>query len=169
VTRDDRRESTEMTPEEIDSFLESERTLTLVTLRPDGSPTAHPMWFAKLGDFLFMNTLRKSLKVRNISKHARVCAVVEAGETYFELRGVRVEGPCEIVTDEGEIAGAQAAQAAKDERIGSGMLEMPDWFSESRKRHLGQGDRVVLRIPMERVYSWDFSKVRDHYTRTSIG
>lgn len=164
---DERRAATQMTPDEIDDFLESERTLVVVTLRPDGSPVAHPMWFAKLDNALYINTRRKSLKARNVSRDARVCAVVEAGETYFELRGVRVEGRCEEVTNDEEIARAQAAQAAKDERIGSGMREMPQWFSGSRKRRLDQGDRVVLRIPMERVYSWDFSKVRSHYARRS--
>ncbi len=156
-----------MTSGEIDDFLASERTLVLVTLRPDGSPVAHAMWFAKLGDALYINTRRKSLKTRNVSQDERVCALVEAGESYFELRGVRVEGCCVEVTDEDEIARAQSAQAAKDERIGSGMRDMPEWFEGSRKRRLGQGDRVVMRIAMERVYSWDFSKVRGHYARGS--
>lgn len=154
-----------MTPEEIDAFLESERTLILVTLRGDGSPVAHPMWFAKLGNALYLNTRRQSLKNRNVSGDARVCAVVEAGETYFELRGVRVEGRCEEVTDAREIARAQAAQAAKDARIGSGMRETPEWFSGSRERRLARGSRVILRIPIERVHSWDFSKLRSHYER----
>ena len=167
MAADEGRATSQMTPAEIDAFLESERTLTLVTLRPDGSPVAHPMWFAKLGSALYINTQRKSLKSRNVARDARACAVVEAGESYFELRGVRVEGRCEEVTDPEEITRAQAAQAAKDERIGSGMREMPEWFSQSRERRLGQGDRVVLRIPMERVHSWDFSKVRDHYARAA--
>jgi len=156
-----------MTPAEIDAFLDTQRTLVLVTLRPDGSPVAHPLWFAKLGDALYVNTRRESLKNRNVSGDARVCAVVEAGDSYFELRGVRVEGRCEPVEDPEEIARVQAAQAEKDRRIGSGMGEMPEWFSESRERRLDRGDRVLLRIPMERVYSWDFSKVRRHYARAS--
>ena len=156
-----------MTPAEIDAFLDTQRTLVLVTLRPDGSPVAHPMWFAKLADALYVNTRRLSLKNRNVSGDARVCAVVEAGDSYFELRGVRVEGRCEPVEDPEEIARVQAAQAEKDRRIGSGMGEMPEWFSESRERRLDRGNRVLLRIPMERVYSWDFSKVRRHYARAS--
>ena len=169
MARDERRAVTQMTPDEIDAFLESERTLVLVTLRPDGSPVAHAMWFAKLEKALYVNTQKKSLKNRNVSHDARACAVVESGESYFELRGVRVEGRSEEVTDDDEIARAQAAQAAKDERIGSGMRELPEWFSSSRERRLGKGDRVVLRIPMERVHSWDFSKLREHYERLSEG
>jgi hypothetical protein len=94
-----------------------------------------------------------------------VCAVVEAGQAYFELRGVRVEGRCERVDDPDEIARVEAAQAEKERRIGSGMGELPGWFAESRGRRLARGERVLLRIPIERVYSWDFSKARKHYTR----
>jgi hypothetical protein len=54
--------------------------------------------------------------------------------------------------------------AGKGARIGSGLAELPDAFSESRSRRLARGDRVLLRIPMERVFSWDFSKVRRHYS-----
>jgi PPOX class probable F420-dependent enzyme len=165
MAKEKRRAPTQMTPNEIEAFLDSQRTLILVTLRPDGSPVAHPMWFAKLGGALYINTRRDSLKARNVSHDPRVCAVVEDGESYFELRGVRVEGACEEVTDDDEIARAQAAQSAKDERIGSGMREMPEWFAGSREERLGQGDRVVLRIPIERVHSWDFCKVRSHYAR----
>ncbi len=157
--------ATEMTPAEISDFLDSRRTLVLVTLRADGSPVAHPMWFTRLGGALYVDTRRRSLKSRNVGRDARVCAVAEAGETYFELRGVRVEGRCEEVKDPDEIARARAAQAQKDARIGSGLGEMPAWFSDSRERRLERGDRVLLRIPMQRVFSWDFSKVRGHYGR----
>jgi len=155
--------STEMTPAEIDEFLESQRTLVLVTLRPDGSPVAHALWFTKLGRSVYVNTRRDSLKYRNVVRDPRVCAVVEAGEAYFELRGVRIEGRCERVEDPEEIARVQAAQAEKEARIGSGMGELPEWFSKSRARRLERGERVMLRLPLERVYSWDFSRVRAHY------
>ncbi len=152
-----------MTPAEVDAFLESQRTLVLVTLRPDGSPVAHPMWFTKLGKSLYVDTRSDSLKCRNVARDARVCAVVEAGESYFELRGVRVEGRCERIGDPEEIARVQVAQAEKSLRIGNGLEQLPEWFSGSRARRLDRGARAMLRIPMQRVYSWDFSKVRVHY------
>jgi PPOX class probable F420-dependent enzyme len=157
--------STEMTRAEIGAFLDSQRTLVLVTLRPDGSPVAHPMWFTRLGDALYVDTQRSSLKRRNVARDARVCAVAEAGESYFELRGVRVEGRCEEVKDPGEIARARAAQTEKNARIGSGLGELPAWFADSREQRRERGERVLLRIPFQRVYSWDFSKARGHYAR----
>ena len=154
---------TAMSPAEIDRFLDEQRTLVLVTLRADGSPTAHALWFVRLGSALYVNTRADSLKARNLSRDARACALVEDGESYFELRGVRIEARCTPVSDPDERRRVEAAQAEKDGRIGSGMTEMPDWFARNRSRRLERGDRVVLKIPMERVYSWDFGKSRGHY------
>jgi PPOX class probable F420-dependent enzyme len=156
-----------MRPAEIDAFLDAQRTLVLVTLRPDGSPVAHPMWFARLGRSLYLDTRDGCLKHRNLLRDPRACAVVEAGESYFALRGVRIEGRCEPVQDPEEIARVRAAQAEKEARIGSGTQELPTWFAASRAARLERGARVVLRLPMQRVFSWDFSKVRDHYAGSS--
>ena len=158
---------TAMDPGEIEIFLGSQRTLVLVTLRPDGSPVAHPLWFTKLGNAVYVNTRRDSLKWRNLGHDNRVCAVIEAGESYFELRGVRIEGRCTPVEDPKEIARVQAAENEKNERMGSGLGELPEWFSKSRARRLDRGDRVMLRIAMDRVFSWDFSKARRHYASVS--
>jgi hypothetical protein len=155
--------STRMSPTEIDEYLASQRTITVTSLRPDGSPVAHPLWFVKLGENVYVDTRTNSLKHRNILNDPRVCAVVESGESYFELRGVRIESACQPVSDPGEIDRALAALGKKDLALGSGMTEMPDWFSKTRDQRRSRGDRVMLRIPMERVYSWDFSKTRRHY------
>ncbi len=155
--------ATSMSPAEVDEYLASQRTITVTTLRPDGSPVAHPLWFVKLEQSVYFDTQTNSLKHKNILNDPRVCAVVESGESYFELRGVRIEGACQPVSDDEEILHVQTALAEKYLALGSGMAEMPDWFSKSRSQRRSRGDRVLLRIPMERVYSWDFSKARKHY------
>ena len=76
---------------------------------------------------------------------------------------MRIESACQPVSDPEEIDRALAALGEKDLALGSGMTEMPDWFSKSRDQRRSRGDRVMLRIPMERIYSWDFSKTRRHY------
>ena len=161
--------TTGMSPGEIEEFLASQRTIVVTTLRRDGSPVAHPLWFVKLGTSVYVDTRTDSLKHRNILHDSRVCAVVESGESYLELRGVRIEGHCQPVTDREEIEHVQAALGEKDAKLGSGMAQMPDWFSESREQRRSRGDRVMLRIPMERIYSWDFSKVRGHYEKKRPG
>jgi hypothetical protein len=114
-----------------------------------------------------VNTREDSLKRRNLARDARVCAVVETGESYFELRGVRIEGRCTPVEDPEEIARVENAEAEKSARIGSGLGELPEWFSQSRARRRDRGDRVLLRIAMERIFSWDFAKARRHYAAAS--
>jgi nitroimidazol reductase NimA-like FMN-containing flavoprotein (pyridoxamine 5'-phosphate oxidase superfamily) len=155
--------ATSMSPAEVEEYLASQRTIVVTTLRPDGSPVAHPLWFVKLGRNVYIDTRANSIKHRNILNDPRVCAVVESGESYFELRGVRIEGACQPVTDDEEIERVQAALDEKDRVLGSGMAEMPDWFAKNRTERRSRGDRVMLRIPMDRVYSWDFSQARKHY------
>jgi nitroimidazol reductase NimA-like FMN-containing flavoprotein (pyridoxamine 5'-phosphate oxidase superfamily) len=157
--------SAQMTREEVDAFLDTQRTLVLVTLRRDGSPVAHALWFARVGTNLYVDTQSDSFKIRNCARDNRVCAVVESGERYFELRGVRIEGRCRRVEDPEELEIVRTAQEAKASRIGSGMEDLPDWFAKNRRQRLDRGSRVVLCIPMDRVVSWDFSTVRDHYAR----
>lgn len=154
---------TQMAAAEVDKFLDSERTLILVTLRPGGAPVAHPLWFVRLGNAVYINTRTDSFKYRNIRRDERVCCLVESGDNYFELRGVRIEGHCTLVDDPGELERVHSEQVEKDRRLGSGTDELPGWFAESRGRRLAKGSRVVLKISMDHVVSWDFSRAREHY------
>ncbi len=155
--------ATSMSPAEVEEFLAGQRTVIVTTLPPDGSPVAHPLWFVALDGSVYIDTRANSLKHRNILNDPRVCAVVEAGESYLELRGVRIEGACQPMLDAGEIDRVQAALEEKDRALGSGMTEMPDWFSKNRQKRRSRGDRGMLRIPMGRGYCWDFLEVREHY------
>ncbi len=157
--------ATSMTPQEIQTFLESERTLILATTKKSGSPVMHALWFTYLDDAIYINIQSGSFKNRNIQRDNRVCCLVEAGESYLELRGVMIEGHARPVDDPEELARVQAAADRKAEQIGSGMEEMPAYFGQSRRRRLERGDRVMLRIPLEHVRTWDFGRVREHYQK----
>jgi short-subunit dehydrogenase/nitroimidazol reductase NimA-like FMN-containing flavoprotein (pyridoxamine 5'-phosphate oxidase superfamily) len=157
--------ATAMTQEEVTEFLETQRTLVLATTRRSGSPVMHALWFTYLDGAIYVNIQSASFKSRNIRRDNRVCCLVEAGESYFELRGVMIEGRAVPVDDPEELARVQAAADRKAERIGSGTQELPAYFAESRRRRLQRGARVMLRVPLERVSSWDFGKARDHYRK----
>jgi len=157
--------ATGMSPQEIENFLDNARTLIFVSLKKDGAPVAHALWFSRVDDHLYVNIRSDSLKWKNVQRDARVCCLAEDGETYFKLRGVMVQGRATPVEDEDELAREQAARDAKASRIGSGMEELPSWFQESRDQRRGRGERVMLRVSMDRVYSWDFGQVREHYKR----
>ena len=154
-----------MTPEEIREFLESQRTLILATTRREGTPVMHALWFTYLDDAVYFNIQATSFKYKNIQRDNRVCCLVEAGEEYFDLRGAMIEGRATLVEDPDERDRVQIAGDAKNERIGSGLEEMPGHFSENRQQRLERGDRLMIKVPLERVRSWHFGKVRDHYQK----
>ena len=157
--------ATSMTPEEIREFLENERTLTLATTRREGTPVMHALWFTYLDNAIYFNIQATSFKYKNIQRNNDVCCLVEAGEKYFDLRGVMIEGRAELVEDAEEHARVQAAADDKNARIGSGLDEMPGYFTKNREQRLERGVRVMIKVPLERVRTWHFGKVRDHYQK----
>lgn len=116
-----------------------------------------------MGGAVYFNIQSNSSKHKNIQRDNRVCCLVEAGEQYLQLKGVMIQGHCVEVADPAERARVDAEREAKDARIGDGMAGMPTWVNRSRQRRLDEGKRVLLKVRLEKVTSWDFSKVRDHY------
>jgi hypothetical protein len=159
--------ATSMTPAELFEFLQTQRTLILSTLRRSGAPISHALWFTYLDDAVYFDTQRESFKARNIRRDPRVCCLVEAGETYFALRGVMIQGRYLPVEDAEEIRRVELATAEKNERIGSGLEGLPSWFGENRAERRARGTRVLLKVPLEKVTTWNFGQVRDHYARTA--
>src|SRR4029453_19500647 len=86
--------ATSMTPEEVREFLTAQRTLILSTLKRDGAPVSHALWFTFLDGAVYFDTQRESVKARNIRRDARVCCLFGAGETYFVLRGLIISCTC---------------------------------------------------------------------------
>ena len=158
-----------MSTQEVREFLENQRTLILSTLKKDGAPVSHALWFTFLDDAIYFDTQTGSLKARNIFRDPRVCCLVEAGESYFDLRGVMVQGRCAPVEDPDEAERVMAANARKSERIGSGMEEMPNWFGDNRKSRRDRGSRTLFKVPLEKVTTWNFGQAREHYTRAEDG
>jgi PPOX class probable F420-dependent enzyme len=159
--------ATSMTPDEVREFLETQRTLILSTLRRNGAPVSHALWFTYLDDAVYFDTQMQSFKARNIRRDPRVCCLVEAGETYFDLRGVMIQGRCVRVEDPEEVRRVEAAAAKKNARIGSGLEGLPDWFGDNRRERRGRGDRVLLKVPLEKVATWNFGRAREHYARAA--
>ena len=74
--------------------------MTLVTNGPNGYPHAVAMFYA-LDDDLTIKfaSYASSQKVKNVERASRVTLLVETGHAYSELRGVMIEGDCELTTD----------------------------------------------------------------------
>ena len=93
------RERIRMTDAEAAEFLAHQRTLQLASIGPDGVPHLVPMWFKVIDGRIAMWTYAKSQKAANLRRDPRLTCMVEAGETYGELRGVTITGRAEIHDD----------------------------------------------------------------------
>jgi Pyridoxamine 5'-phosphate oxidase len=96
-----RRAQIRMSDDEVQAFLEEERTVICATNGPRGLPHLMPLWYVvrPTGDGgapeLWAWTFAKSQKAVNIGRDPRATLQVEAGEDYDQLRGVMLE--CDVV------------------------------------------------------------------------
>lgn len=139
-----------MTSAEIDEFLGVERTCRMATVNAEGAPHVSPLWFAWDGDALWLNSIVKSQRWTNLVRDPRVSVIVDAGEQYFELRGVEISGRAEVVGEVPRTGGTDPLVAEAERIFGqkySGGTFVPD------------GRHAWMRIVPEAVASWDFRKL----------
>ena len=81
-----------MTDEELDAYLGTERTCTVATVSHDG-PHVTALWFVWDGECVWLYSITRSQRWTDLQRDPRVAVLVEAGEEYNELRGVRDPRP----------------------------------------------------------------------------
>jgi hypothetical protein len=126
-------------PAELEKLLERSNRSFLVSLRADGSPTAHPMTALLEEGRLLFTTYRRSAKARNIERDARVAAVYLPPYDEPPQGALSVEG-------RGEIRGA----AQVPQRRGEGP-EVTAPVAERVNDRLASGKRILLDIEAGRV------------------
>jgi general stress protein 26 len=94
-----RRTAIAMSAEEVRAFLAQERTLICASLGHDGWPHLMPLWYVLRDGECWAWTYAKSQKVRNLERDSRCTLQIEAGDSYFELRGVMIKAACAIHRD----------------------------------------------------------------------
>jgi PPOX class probable F420-dependent enzyme len=149
-----RRNLIQMTEDEVQAFLQQERTLQVATIGRDGYPHLVAMWFALLNGEIAFWTYAKSQKAVNLRRDPRLTCLAEAGETYPELRGVQIKGRAQIIEDTSSVQQIgemiwQRMTGPLNENI-SPMVE-----SQAAKRIA-----VIVR-PVE-IVSWDHRKIRGY-------
>jgi hypothetical protein len=90
-----RRDAIKMDAEEVQAFLEEQKTVTCATNGHDGFPHLMPLWYVLREGRLWTWTYGKSQKTKNLERDPRATLQVEAGLAYEELRGVMLR--CEVV------------------------------------------------------------------------
>jgi hypothetical protein len=139
-----------MTADELDAFLERERTCRVATMGSSGFPHVTPLWFAWDGTSLWLTSVVNSQRWTDLQRDRRVSVVVDAGQEFMELRGVELRGAAAPV---GEVP--RTGEPCPD-------LEVPERlyaqkYAGGRIHH--DGRHAWLRISPEKMVSWDFRKM----------
>src|SRR3954452_10285724 len=88
-----------MSEDEITAFLEQNRTMTMATNGPNGVPHLIAMWYGLLDGKVYFETKAKSQKAVNLRRDPRIAVMLEAGDTYDQLRGISIEGTAHLIDD----------------------------------------------------------------------
>lgn len=142
-----------MTDDEVQAYLESERVLNVATIGPTGHPHMVAMWYAMVDRNAVFWTFAKSQKIVNLRRDPRMTGLIESGESYSELKGVELVGSGRIVEDFEQILDMGKAVAVRyngPEAAAEAVLP----FIEAQARK-----RFVVELEIERVVSWDHSKI----------
>ena len=156
-----RRSQITMSEDEIRRFIESKKTMTIVSNGPGGFPHPMPMWFARDPDgSIRMATYRTSQKIKNIQRDPRVSLLAESGTEYAELNGVVIYGTAELVDDFALVCDTLIRAGGR----GEGLPKDPaaaKTIQEAMRKNAEK--RFVIRVKPERVISWDHAKLGGAY------
>ncbi|MYD99498.1 MAG: pyridoxamine 5'-phosphate oxidase [Gammaproteobacteria bacterium] len=154
-----RRKLIELTDNEIGDYLDSQKTLIIVSNGHNGYPHPMPMWFARDDDgTIRCTTFGKSQKVLNWRRDPKATLLVESGVEYAELKSVVIYANCEIIDE---------LDAVKDTlvAINSRGRDLDD-DARAKLREAVSGTaakRVVLKFTPERYVTWDHAKLGGRY------
>lgn len=140
-----------MTPDEVESFLHERRPMSMCTMNHDGSIHAVAMWYGFLEGAVAVESKAKAQKVVNLRRDPRMTCLFEDGSSYEELRGVELVGRAEIVET-----------PARMWELGVSVFERYNGPYREELRPLVEvmlHKRVVVKLHVDRVVSWDHRKL----------
>jgi PPOX class probable F420-dependent enzyme len=145
------RDLIKMTPAEVEAFLLERRSMTMSTISSDGSIHSVAMWYGFLEGAVAFETKGKAQKVQNLRRDPRLTCLVEAGDSYDELRGVSLVGTGEIIDDPDRM---WELGVSVFERYNAPYTDEMKPFVETMLRK-----RVVVKLHVDKTVTWDHRKL----------
>jgi PPOX class probable F420-dependent enzyme len=151
------RDLIKMAPEEVDAFIHERRPMTMCSINHDGSIHAVAMWYGFLDGAVAVETKAKAQKAQNLQRDPRLTCMFEDGDYYEELRGVELVGRAEVIDDPERMF---ELGVSVFERYYNPYTEELRPFVETMLHK-----RVVIKLHVDRVVSWDHRKLGMPSTR----
>ena len=150
------RDAVTMTEAEVSELLDENLKVQVASVGPDGAPHLTTLFYiVEEGKIVFW-TYGRSQKIKNLERDDRITALVEAGEDYFELRGVSITGRAEIVRDHERLLSIGARVATRMIRAES-FEDLGEIGRETVEKQALK--RVAIVIHPTKVASWDHRKM----------
>ena len=151
-----RRKTIALTPDEQRRYLTESHTIILTSTDRHGYPHPVAMWYVADPDgTVVMTTFAKSQKAVNLRRDPRCALLVESGRTYPELKGLLIRGRATVVEETDRVLDLLGRVHEKYNR-GQAAEVREALLAQARKR-------VIIRVPRERVASWDHRKLAGVY------
>jgi nitroimidazol reductase NimA-like FMN-containing flavoprotein (pyridoxamine 5'-phosphate oxidase superfamily) len=148
-----RRTEIQLTDDEVDVFLDEQRTITCATLGPRGWPHLAPLWYVVRDGRIWAWTFAKSQKAVGLARDPRATLQVETGDQYDKLRGVTFE--CDVVVHRDVDTVAELGQEIL--RRYTGVDELHELVVEGIRKQAAK--RIGLEFVERRRASWDHRKL----------
>jgi len=154
-----RRNNISLSAVEIREFLDSSKTLIIVSNGPDGFPHPMPMWFCvDDAGCVYCTTFDKSQKVMNLRRDPKASLLVESGLEYAELKGVVIHAHTEIIDDLDAAIDTLVKINSRGRTIDAAQREaLAGAVAKTAAK------RAVLKFHPERYISWDHAKLGGRY------
>jgi nitroimidazol reductase NimA-like FMN-containing flavoprotein (pyridoxamine 5'-phosphate oxidase superfamily) len=154
-----RRNNIELTSAEIREFLDSRKTLIIVSNGPDGFPHPMPMWFyVDDAGCVYCTTFGKSQKVVNLQRDPHASLLVESGLEYAELKGVVIYAHTQIIDDV-----ERAIDTLVKINTRGVSVDAAQRAALAAAVAKTAAKRVVLKFTPQRYVSWDHAKLGGRY------
>ena len=151
-----RRDKIRLAPEEMDAFIEEQKSLQVATINQDGTPHLSTLWFAVVDGDIVFETYTKSQKIKNLERDDRIALLLEDGVEYDKLRGVAINGRAELHTDPAVVH--RYALEVMDRNNPDIDREMLSKAAESMALK-----RTAVVVKADKVVSWDHTKLGGTY------
>ncbi len=151
-----RRDKIRLTPEELEAFIDEQKSLQVATLNRDGTPHLSTLWFAVVDGDIVFETYTKSQKIKNLERDGRIAVLMEDGLEYEELRGVAINGRAELHTDPEAVHRYALAVMARNNPAVD-----PEMLSKAAESMAQKRTAVVVKA--EKTLSWDHTKLGGTY------
>ncbi len=155
-----RRSKINMSPAELEAFLDEERVVTCATIGLNRRPHLMPLWYFVDGTTITTWTFAKSQKVKNLERLLRATLQVEAGDLYVELRGAMMECDVELIRDLDAVTDIGLRLGVRYAAATGGVVP-----TEERRQIVAKQapKRIGLRFHPTRIVTWDHRKLGGGY------